>query len=124
MTRPRRRPSGPTAVALRPWTGWQPLKTGGVPSGRVYQLNGVVVALTVGVGVGEGSRARDPRCRSCDMRGRLVERRDGRPPRRGWGIQGDEFGAELVGVGVVEVVEDGQGLLPGGAGGALFAGAV
>jgi hypothetical protein len=33
--------------------------------------------------------------------------------RRWWGGDGGEFGTDLVGVGVVEVVEDGQGLLPG-----------
>src|SRR5215470_15760424 len=38
------------------------------------------------------------------------------------GGEGGEFGAELVGVGVVEVVEDGEGLVPGVVGGVVVAG--
>jgi hypothetical protein len=41
-----------------------------------------------------------------------------------WGVERGEFAADLVGVGVVDVVEDGQGLLPGLAGGVVVAGAV
>ena len=40
------------------------------------------------------------------------------------GVDGGEFGADGVGVGVVEVGEDGQGLLPGIAGGLRVAGGV
>src|SRR5262249_61204831 len=57
---------------------------------------------------------------------RLVDRRGGRRP--GWQYRGEgwggEFGADLVGVGVVEVVEDGEGLLPGVVGGVVVAGGV
>jgi hypothetical protein len=42
----------------------------------------------------------------------------------GGGVEGSELGADLVGVGVVEVVEDGQGLLPGVASGLGVAGGV
>src|SRR5215813_3935414 len=42
----------------------------------------------------------------------------------GGGVEGGEFGADLLGVGVVELVEDGQGLLPGVAGGLGVAGGV
>jgi hypothetical protein len=39
-----------------------------------------------------------------------------------WVVEGGEFGADLLGVGVVEVVEDGQCVLPGGAGRVRVAG--
>src|SRR5215475_6061394 len=41
---------------------------------------------------------------------------------RGLGLEGGEFDAELVGVGMVEVVEDAQGLPPGAVGGLGAAG--
>src|SRR5262249_50636735 len=54
---------------------------------------------------------------------------NGRLPARrlvgmGGGVDGGEFGADLVGVGVLEFVEDGQGLLPGTAGGVGISGIV
>jgi hypothetical protein len=37
------------------------------------------------------------------------------------GVEGGEFGTDLVGIGVVEVVEDGEGLLPDVVGGVVVA---
>src|SRR5262249_19641594 len=42
----------------------------------------------------------------------------------GGGVKGGEFGAELVGVGVVEVVKNGEGLVPSFACGVVVAGGV